>query len=372
MKKVVTLLLAVCMLVAILAGCGNKPTSDAANPSQETSTGKEETSNSTTESTQATDTEETTVPDQESATTPSEENSTKPTEKPIEPTNPTETTKPVHAHSYSAATCTQAKKCSCGATSGSSLGHKWTNATCTTPKTCSVCKVTEGNAAGHSWSNATCTTPKTCSVCKATEGNAAGHSWSNATCTTPKACSVCKVTEGNAAGHSWSDATCTAPKTCTKCGATEGEMLPHSYQDGKCKTCDRRQLGVGRWAAFALERNEYIGTDLDVTWISSTQNTICGFSYIDMETIDPELLKELQQMDCSIVTYQGKQYIEYAGAGDDIYYEEVSEEAITVCILDSTDKFTLKRLSDTEIVIVDVVGCGFLGLKTGMIFAYQD
>ena len=184
MKKTLSLLVVFVILLSLCA-CGNEPKSDTTNPIQETSTGIEETSNSTTESTRATDTEETTVPDQESATTPSEENSTKPTEKPIEPTkptekpiepnNPTETTNPVHTHSYSAATCTQAKKCSCGATEGSALGHKWTNATCTTPKTCSVCKATTGNASGHSWEDATCQKPKTCSICKITEGNTVEH-----------------------------------------------------------------------------------------------------------------------------------------------------------------------------------------------------
>ena len=339
MKKTLSLLVALVILLSLCA-CGNEPTSDTTNPSQETSTSIDEISTDTTESTQTTDVEETTVSTEAPATTPSEENITKPTEKPIEPT------KPVHIHSYAAATCTQAKKCSCGATSGSALGHKWTNATCSTSKTCSVCKTTEGNATGHSWSDATCTAPKTCKTCKASEGSAAGHSYK--------------------------EATCKMPKTCTKCGGTEGEILPHSYQDGKCNTCNRRQLGVGRWAAFSLERNEYIGTDLDVIWIDSARNLIGMYSYIDMETIDPELLKDLQQMDSSIVTYQGKQYIEYAGLGDGIYYENISEESITVCVFDSTEKFTLKRLSDTQVESVDVVGCDWCGIKAGMIFVYKD
>ncbi len=36
-----------------------------------------------------------------------------------------------HKHSYSAATCTEPKKCSCGATEGKALGHKYSNGTCT-------------------------------------------------------------------------------------------------------------------------------------------------------------------------------------------------------------------------------------------------
>ena len=36
-----------------------------------------------------------------------------------------------HAHKYSAATCTKAATCSCGATNGKALGHNYSNGTCT-------------------------------------------------------------------------------------------------------------------------------------------------------------------------------------------------------------------------------------------------
>ena len=38
--------------------------------------------------------------------------------------------KPVHTHSYSAATCTQAAKCSCGAVKGNALGHDYFEGVC--------------------------------------------------------------------------------------------------------------------------------------------------------------------------------------------------------------------------------------------------
>lgn len=66
------------------------------------------------------------------------------------------TAEPDHKHSYSAATCTAPQKCSCGATKGSALGHKWQEATCKAPKTCSVCKATEGNTGNHKYSNGKC------------------------------------------------------------------------------------------------------------------------------------------------------------------------------------------------------------------------
>lgn len=46
-----------------------------------------------------------------------------------EPEPPTET-KPVHTHSFSAATCTEAKKCACGATEGTALGHDYKEGVC--------------------------------------------------------------------------------------------------------------------------------------------------------------------------------------------------------------------------------------------------
>lgn len=46
-------------------------------------------------------------------------------------TEPQGTASQTHKHSYSAATCTEPKKCSCGATEGKASGHKYSNGTCT-------------------------------------------------------------------------------------------------------------------------------------------------------------------------------------------------------------------------------------------------
>lgn len=54
-----------------------------------------------------------------------------------DPTNPTDTTgavtttKPAHVHRYSPATCTEPKKCSCGAVEGTALGHDFKDGVCT-------------------------------------------------------------------------------------------------------------------------------------------------------------------------------------------------------------------------------------------------
>ncbi len=67
-----------------------------------------------------------------------------------------------HTHSYSKANCTEAAKCSCGATNGSALGHSWQPATCKAPKTCKTCGATEGSKGDHTYINGVC------SVCDAT------------------------------------------------------------------------------------------------------------------------------------------------------------------------------------------------------------
>lgn len=67
-------------------------------------------------------------------TTDSNTDETKPSNTPstteTKPNNPTPTN-PVHTHSFSAATCTEPKKCSCGAVEGAALGHDYKDGVCT-------------------------------------------------------------------------------------------------------------------------------------------------------------------------------------------------------------------------------------------------
>lgn len=60
-------------------------------------------------------------------TTKKEESSSKPTTT----TKPTESSKPTHTHNFSAATCTEPQKCSCGATQGAALSHNFKDGVCT-------------------------------------------------------------------------------------------------------------------------------------------------------------------------------------------------------------------------------------------------
>lgn len=71
-------------------------------------------------------------------------------------TEATEITEPPHIHNFSAATCTSAKTCSCGATEGTAADHSWIPANCYNPKTCDYCGTTSGSATGHTYSGGYC------------------------------------------------------------------------------------------------------------------------------------------------------------------------------------------------------------------------
>lgn len=49
----------------------------------------------------------------------------------IKPTDDPSSSEPAHTHSFSAATCTEPKKCSCGAVEGTALGHDYKDGVCT-------------------------------------------------------------------------------------------------------------------------------------------------------------------------------------------------------------------------------------------------
>ncbi|MDD6827697.1 MAG: hypothetical protein PUE12_16625 [Oscillospiraceae bacterium] len=125
------------------------------------------------------------------------------TEEPTEEVKPTEepasTEEPSHTHTWSKATCTSPKTCSCGETSGSPLGHSFSNGKC------SRCGAKDPNyqeptpVHTHTWLPATCTSPKTCSGCGATEGSTIGHNFVNHKCT------MCNQTECSLHGHDYQD-----------------------------------------------------------------------------------------------------------------------------------------------------------------------
>ena len=126
MKKLTITALVVTLLFGLCA-CADVDTPDTApTDSVQTTLGKTESV--------ADDTTQTTPP---TSVAPTEAPTTEPTSEP--------TTEPPHTHSFTAATCTKPRTCSCGETEGTAKGHRWEDATYTTPKKCSACGITEGN-----------------------------------------------------------------------------------------------------------------------------------------------------------------------------------------------------------------------------------
>lgn len=81
-----------------------------------------------------------------------------------------------HTHSFSEATCTEAKTCSvCGITEGSPLEHDFTDPTCTSSGTCKRCGITSGKTLSHHWLSATYDAPATCELCGVTRGSVKGY-----------------------------------------------------------------------------------------------------------------------------------------------------------------------------------------------------
>ncbi len=150
MKKAISLLLALVLCLSLCA-CGLVTDTLETNGDTENSNtmaSQDETAGTPEPSTSET-AEVTTNPAAEATSEPTAAPTTEPptvpkTEPPTEPSTepPTE---PPHVHSFSAATCTAPRTCSCGATEGSANGHNWKDATYTSPKTCAACGATEGN-----------------------------------------------------------------------------------------------------------------------------------------------------------------------------------------------------------------------------------
>ncbi len=172
-KKIVSIFLVLGMILCVSACDNEKSPSKLTENQVSTEQSSEETQSQSSVEETTDNTETSTVT---STTQPA--NSQTINNKPTSNSQP----KPSHTHSYSNATCTSPKKCSCGATAGTSLGHNYSSATCTSPKICSRCGTTSGSALGHSYSNATCTSPKTCSRCGNTNGGALGHNYVNNKC----------------------------------------------------------------------------------------------------------------------------------------------------------------------------------------------
>ncbi len=224
LKKLISLLLAVCMLFC-LSACGATETSS--NPTNTPSESQLDTSQNTDKIT-STETENSQV---SSNTEETNENDNTQSQTQMNQSKPTIiTNQPTHTHSYSNATCTSPKKCSCGATNGNALGHNYSG------KYCTRCGASNPNYKENTQSNSNHTHYYSSRV--TTEATCAKEGVRTYTCSCGNSYTekISKTTY-----HDWEYATCTKPKTCKDCGKTEGSAEEHSYySSGKCSRCGQQ------------------------------------------------------------------------------------------------------------------------------------
>ena len=127
MKNFLSVLLALIFVMALVACSNEKDTtseSDISTTTQTENTDNTETIDSDTTDEISSDTE---TPNNKPSIS-SENNTT--SSNPSSITNTTSTNKPTHTHSFSNATCTEPKKCTCGFTDGVASGHKYSGYKC--------------------------------------------------------------------------------------------------------------------------------------------------------------------------------------------------------------------------------------------------
>lgn len=148
----------------------------------------------------------------------------------------------------------------------------------------------------------------------------------------------------------------------------------HNYLDGSCKDCGYRQLDYGTWSAVHSVTEEW----LYLIELNSSNGDIASISeiwYLNVDAIQEELLQDLVQDGRKIITVEGEKYIEYTGKGDPAYFEINADEIIVHIGVPSdglTDRFVLRRSSNNQAIIINVIGIDYFKVEEGMVFICQD
>lgn len=155
---------------------------------------------------------------------------------------PSKPSKPAHTHVYSGRSCTSPARCSCGATSGSALGHSyglWSSSSpgCTytgynsySCRRCSSSYTETVPALGHSWGGYSTTSSPTCTS-NGSKIRYCGRCGASSTASIAALGHDYHMTQGDTEQH-WKD--------CSRCSSTTGyEGHYDNTYDGYCDVCGR-------------------------------------------------------------------------------------------------------------------------------------
>lgn len=140
--------------------------------------------------------------------------------------------------------------------------------------------------------------------------------------------------------HSFSAATCTKPKKCS-CGAVEGTALGHDYKDGVCTRCKAKDPNYKPLTSVLEKQGEWTLQYLCGEQLNSVSMTICnpGKNYVNvgfgalLTTLPSDMQNDPNIKDyCEI--FNGEYYYIGKGTGDDL--KTVTEDNGTVTLTDSS------------------------------------
>ncbi len=224
-----------------------------------------------------------------------------------------------HTHRFSAATCTERAKCSCGVVDVNSkiLGHNYSNATCTRAKTCSRCGKEAGSPLSHKYVNGRCT------YCGKLNSSNSGGSYSGSySGGSSGGGSYSGSYGGGSSGgssstahtHSYSAATCTSPKKCS-CGVTSGNALGHNFVNGVCSRCNATNR------VYLIESIDYLSCvdvhyDVD-RYTDNAGNQYSGhYTFYDYDLLSSPEYIEIQT-NKQYSTFNGTIFLPYEERGTD-------------------------------------------------------
>lgn len=154
----------------------------------------------------------------------------------------------------------------------------------------------------------------------AQSGNAHTHSFSKATCTESAKC-ACGEVSGSPLGHKWQAATCVQRKTCTVCGRVEGELLPHRYVDGFCAVC--KQFESINPKEHLKMNVEYIG------YFRISGDTLLASAFMfdgDVCVLTDRIFSSTQtDPEQKPIVYKGKKYYSEGGGMEPFSYKLTDE-----------------------------------------------